>query len=411
MNVDGKENTNYTVFMDGVDVKIKDSFVKLPTNHISQAYGQDTESLRNDSNIIFEDSSDLPFGWSRFKERRQNSNSYDRCILTSCGTRIDRQKKLNDFISLKSLDLNIKFSGSDQVCCDKPEPAGSSKRKLVQSDISSFVTTGEDTGSDGKRRKTNVVGSLTRSLNTQQEKEKHSSPDTSNESSIDNQDKAEGDQEANEAPEVVGEAVEYNPATDNADLEDPAEKETDLPKGWRRRLVTKDFTKKTVVVIETPDGKRFENQKQLNSYIARNKLNVKVSIEAPLEEIESLEQSESEASEKVPDKKVSNDQEKKEKKKGKKERTADTDGSLTNKEVDQDSYEESLSKDEAGYITEIEKLMKSNSLPLTPSPPTRGDGNCWFRAVAEQVEYHEIQNKARNYRSLRLEVSGDCSRQ
>ena len=102
---------------------------------------------------------------------------------------------------------------------------------------------------------------------------------------------------------------------------------------------------------------------------------------------------------------------KKEKKKGKKERTAETDGSLTNKEVDQDSFEETLSKDEAGYITEIEKLMKSNSLPLTPSPPTRGDGNCWFRAVAEQVEYHEIQNKARNYRALRLEVSGECCRQ
>ena len=51
MNTDGKENTNYTVFMDGVDVKIKDSFVKLPTNNISQAYGE--ELLRNDGNIIF----------------------------------------------------------------------------------------------------------------------------------------------------------------------------------------------------------------------------------------------------------------------------------------------------------------------------------------------------------------------
>ena len=409
MNTDGKENTNFTVFMDGVDVKIKDSFVKLPTNDISQAYGE--ELLRNDGNIIFEDSSDLPFGWSRFKERRPNSNSYDRCILTSCGTRIDRQKKLNDFISLKSLDLNIKFSGSDKVCCDKPDPAGSSKRKLVQSDISSFVTTGQGPASDGKRRKTNVVGSLTRSLNTQQAKEKQSSPDASNETFIDNQDEAEVDQEANETTKVVDEALECNPATEiKIDNADPAEKETDLPKGWRRRLVTKEFTKKTVVVIETPDGKRFESQKQLNSYVARNKLNIKVLIEAPPEEIESPEQSEPEASEKV-DKKVSNDPEKKEKKKGKKERTAETDGSLTNKEVDQDTYEETLSKDEAGYITEIEKLMKSNSLPLTPSPPTRGDGNCWFRAVAEQVEYHEIQNKARNYRALRLEVSGECCRQ
>ena len=67
---------------------------------------------QDDSSFIFEDSFDLPYGWSRIRKKRLNSATYDRCILTSCGTRIDRQKKLDNFISAKDLDLNISFSGS-----------------------------------------------------------------------------------------------------------------------------------------------------------------------------------------------------------------------------------------------------------------------------------------------------------
>ena len=109
MNDLGKENTIYSID-GGVDVEIKKS---LPVSHIMpESAGDDRESLTRE-NIIFEDSSDLPLGWSRFQERRPNSNRYDRCILTSCGTKIDRQKKLNEFISLKDLDLNISFSGKE----------------------------------------------------------------------------------------------------------------------------------------------------------------------------------------------------------------------------------------------------------------------------------------------------------
>ena len=89
MNSPGKENTDTNtnnLNIDGLDVKLKRSFVKLPTTCSEAFAGLDKEAL-TDRNIIFEDSSDLPFGWSRFKERRLNSNSWDRCILTSCGTK------------------------------------------------------------------------------------------------------------------------------------------------------------------------------------------------------------------------------------------------------------------------------------------------------------------------------------
>ena len=86
-----------------------------------------------------------------------------------------------------------------------------------------------------------------------------------------------------------------------------------------------------------------------------------------------------------------------------KERTEETDRSLSNKEVEGNT-EQVLSSDEADYIKYIEDLMTANNLALTPSPPTKGDGNCWFRALADQVEFHNIPNKARNFKSLRLEV-------
>ena len=84
-------------------------------------------------------------------------------------------------------------------------------------------------------------------------------------------------------------------------------------------------------------------------------------------------------------------------------RTEKTDASLSNKEVEGNT-QHVPSSDEADQIQYIEDLMTANNLALTPSPPTKGDGNCWFRAMAEQVEFHNIPDKARNFKSLRLEV-------
>ena len=93
------------------------------------------------------------------------------------------------------------------------------------------------------------------------------------------------------------------------------------------------------------------------------------------------------------------------KRKGK-ARTAETDRSLSNKEVE-GKTEEVPSSDEGENIKFIADLMKANDLALSPSPPTKGDGNCWFRAVAEQVEFLQIPQKARNFKSLRLEVRSE----
>ena len=48
--------------------------------------------------------------------------------------------------------------------------------------------------------------------------------------------------------------------------------------------------------------------------------------------------------------------------------------------------------------------MKETGLNLKAFPPTKGDGNCWFRAVSDQVVIQNIPNKAKNHRALRLEV-------
>ena len=107
MDSPDKENTDdYSIYYDGIDVKIKRAFVKLPSQHMGEASGDHDVALMK-RNFILEDSSDLPYGWSRFKERRLNSGHYDRCIITSCGTRIDRQKKLDEFISLKVLSMSF----------------------------------------------------------------------------------------------------------------------------------------------------------------------------------------------------------------------------------------------------------------------------------------------------------------
>ena len=281
------------------------------------------------------------------------------------------------------------------------EQAG--KRKLVEQDISAFMKTGPVT----KKIKPNVVGLLENMEKTQETQEI-----STVETDVDCDKKSSED--PSPAPTAGDDSVESTSETleGSSNIVVPSDEITpavtedkvlsDLPTGWTRKQVSKAFRKnETIVVVQTPDGKQFDCQKKLNSYIARNKLNIKVSIEGHFETEESKEEPEvkPEAEEKTEEE----DWNKKEKRKGKKERTAETDGALTNKEVDDDEEEE-LTKDELNYLSEIRKFLKANKLALSPTPPTKGDGNCWFRAVAEQVEFHHIPGKAKNYKSLRLEV-------
>ena len=89
--------------------------------------------------------------------------------------------------------------------------------------------------------------------------------------------------------------------------------------------------------------------------------------------------------------------------KSKKGETAVTDKSLTNEDIDEECDRKFCHQDRC-YIEEIDKFMKETGLNLKAFPPTKGDGNCWFRAVSDQVVIQNIPNKAKNHRALRLEV-------
>ena len=80
-----------------------------------------------------------------------------------------------------------------------------------------------------------------------------------------------------------------------------------------------------------------------------------------------------------------------------------TDRSLSNDDIDEDCDREFCHQDRC-YIEEIDKFMKETGLNLKAFPPTKGDGNCWFRAISDQVVIQNIPDKARNHRALRLEV-------
>jgi len=82
--------------------------------------------------------------------------------------------------------------------------------------------------------------------------------------------------------------------------------------------------------------------------------------------------------------------------------------SLKNKKVKDESESDSESKEEKKnqkkLLNELRKLFKDNNIPLQPRAATRGDGNCFFRSVADQILLHQIPNKPSTHTSLRLAV-------
>merc|ERR1712141_828379 len=59
----------------------------------------------------------------------------------------------------------------------------------------------------------------------------------------------------------------------------------------------------------------------------------------------------------------------------------------------------------------ISKFMEATDLGLIPDPPTKGDGNCWYRAAAEQVIVHSIPRVPKEHLKLRKEISDHAHRQ
>ena len=204
----------------------------------------------------------------------------------------------------------------------------------------------------------------------------------------------------NDGVEANDKNVHHIEAETNDSDSDPSPVEDDLPPGWSRKEVKKAFSKhEVIVIVQAPDGKQFDSQKKLNSFLARNKMQFKINLDdGPVEKIKPQE--ENPESTEDPEKTID-----KGKKRGKfkKEDTVETDRNLTNDEIDEECDREFCQQDRY-YIEEIDKFMKETGLNLKASPPTKGDGNCWFRAVADQVVLQNIPDKAKNHRALRLEV-------
>ena len=58
------------------------------------------------------------------------------------------------------------------------------------------------------------------------------------------------------------------------------------------------------------------------------------------------------------------------------------------------------------YCHQVAEFLATTSLSLTPSlPPTLGDGNCWYRAMATQVQLSKIPGKPRTHSGLREAVA------
>ena len=279
------------------------------------------------------------------------------------GSRLIKLKKMKNFV--------IRGDG------DKPEMCGNPKKSPTPT--VGRIKRKAPNGDTAKRKKPNIVESFVVSLNDESKcQDSPSAP------------KEEVNEDFNQSITSTNRASKHPPP--------------DLPPGWCRKEVNKPFAKhELIVIVQAPDGKQFDTQKKLNSYLARNKMQLKLCIDGP--NVNRITFEEDEIKEvkkkvKIKSKKV---KVKSKKVKSKIEETAVTDRNLTNDDIDED-YDKEFSHQYHSYIKEINVFMAENDLNLKAFPLTKGDGNCWFRAVAYQIVIQNIPDKARNHRALRLEV-------
>ena len=469
-----KENNtkDFKVKEAGDQLLLKDSYVKLENSRDLKEASQNVDKSKSDDRIIYEDSSDLPQGWTRFRIKRlAGPKCSDRYISNPQGRKFDRQKDVDEYLRKSKLNIEVSLNPSKSKCSEMGEAAedsnktdeGKNKRGIgyyfgknnkdtkngvtesdtytqeslpkAKDDIpsdqvspevdqkkeqSSFSNTNkrkcvdDDKGTTSQRRKPNIVESLNKSSNkdceapVEAEATKKTHEDVSEKSLEDLQSCVNGLKHEEVKDEVLEEK-----SPDKATI-------SDLPSGWSRKEVPKAFSKQkeVIVVIEAPDGKQFDAQKKLNSYIARNKMNVKISIDGPVEKSKSketlslTEDTKGDKNSATEEETVSSNKEivsetRKKAGKTKKEDTVETDRYLTNQDIDEECDREFCQQDLI-YIEEINKFLAETELQLQARPATKGDGNCWFRAVADQVVSQNIPDKARNHRALRLEVMVLC---
>ena len=464
----------------GDQLMLKDSYVKLENRRDLKEACQNVEKSKSDDRIVYEDSSDLPKGWTRFRIKRlADPKCSDRCIANPQGRKFDRQKDIDEYLRKSKLNIEVSFNPSnskhrsemgeaaedtkkndeaknkrdigyyfgknhkdskngatesdsntlkslpnaltptsisefesktkDNIPSDQvtPEVDQKKKEKSTSSNTNKRKYVDDDQVNTSQRRKPNIVESLNKSSNKDcdalvEAEEMEKTEDNASEKSL--EDDVQSCVDSLKPEEVKDEVLEEK-SPDNATI-------SDLPSGWSRKEVPKAFSKQkeVIVVIEAPDGKQFDSQKKLNSYIARNKMNVKINIDGPVEKIKSKETEETEVDKNsaTEEETVSSNKEivpetRKKTGKTKKEDTVETDRNLTNQDIDEECDREFCQQDLI-YIEEINKFLAETELQLQARPATKGDGNCWFRAVADQVVSQNIPDKARNHRALRLEV-------
>ena len=454
--------------VDGVKVDLRESYVKL--TNCGDGYKPEKCGpivKENTRNMISEDSSDLPEGWTRFKLQRATGGICDTYVQNPEGKKFDRQKKIDQYLEKVKSDLKISFlsppntfkSGKtsditkymiktlkapsdkqpeasadldieeekENICenltkertspenVESPVADKSQQRNTKEDSTVSKVKRKAPNGeTTKKRKKPNIVESLSVSLTEESKCQENSTSASEEEVNEDfNQSITstciEGCINISEVSdefvaEEVAEADEGEDEEDTRASEPPPPAIDDLPPGWCRKEVSKVFSKnELIIIVQAPDGKQFDSQKKLNSYLARNKMQLKISIDGPIEN--RITPEEMSTKEKTDSISPEQDEVKEVKKRGrpKKEETAVTNRNLTNDDIDEDCDREFCHQDHC-YIEEIDKFMKETGLNLKAFPPTKGDGNCWFRAIADQVVIQNIPDKARNHRALRLEV-------
>ena len=405
------------------DHHLRESYVRLErrADVVSACEAFDPDEVIRDRNVLIEECSDLPPGWTRVKIRRINGlykGNYDRYIVSPEGRKLKSQRVVDDYLHSANLDLDISF---------RPTECSFDDKKSKQSSINNYHTTNknnmgralrgsknekkegdeehnemngfnhkqssvkrsnsydESHESTAKRKKPNIIKSLvSEALNTSEVSEEASDAELN--STL----KSDCNNQGVNIPEELIEEVVSEPKDDHSDL----------PPGWSRLEVTKAFSKsELVVVVQSPDGKQFDSQRKLNAYIARNKLDVKIDFVGPVKKIVE-DKPEEEADEVV---ETEHNPEEAKTERVKKERTEETDRTLTNDDIDEECDRE-FSEEEINYIKKINTFLSKTCVQLRASPATKGDGNCWFRAVADQVVILDIPDKARNHRALRLEV-------
>merc|ERR1719319_1763504 len=62
-------------------------------------------------------------------------------------------------------------------------------------------------------------------------------------------------------------------------------------------------------------------------------------------------------------------------------------------------------KDQNNMTSKLKIFFNVNKIKFEPRSLTKADGNCWFHAIVDQLQLHQVPNKPTTHKQLRIEVS------